>query len=110
MTKPNCTPGPWQINSYGGIGAGKWGTTPMIIAGNGWAHDWTPDERRRHYADRSLIIAARDLYEALEVLLADFEELARNSSPAVASVLDGLTTIRNARAALAKARGEDQTP
>ena len=31
------TPGPWKENKYCGVGAGKFGTDPVIIDASGWA-------------------------------------------------------------------------
>ncbi len=49
------TPGPWRVNKYGGIGAGEFGTDPVIINSDGW-DDGTE-------ADIRLIAAAPDLLD-----------------------------------------------
>lgn len=105
------TPGPWKMNKYGGIGSGEFGTDRLIIDAQGWAHDWTPAERDRHYADASLIIAAPALLDALEWYRERAESLAsdkaKNPDYAVAVVTElSLDAGIRARAAIAKATGE----
>jgi len=58
-----ATEGPWFINKYGGLGAGKHGIGQLIV--QDWAHDWSDAERKRHGADVTFIAHARTDVPAL---------------------------------------------
>jgi hypothetical protein len=94
------TPGPWRI-------AGTMTKYIEASLGNGWVQEVAsvgPTDHdngygQQHEANARLIAAAPDLLEALEDCLRVVEFLASDSCP---------TTIQNAKAALAKAAGEQQ--
>jgi hypothetical protein len=104
MTKPAWTPGPWRVNKYGSIGAGKYGTEPVV------AHiePFYGEDHRfgDHTANAALIAAAPDLYQAL-AFYASEENWRTRGHPQIDA---DDTPIRHdrghvARAALAKAEG-----
>jgi len=64
------------------------------------------DEEGLADADRDLIAAAPDLYEALEIILADYWELSESVDNEAQMYAE--TVIDQSRAALAKARGKPQ--
>ena len=93
---------------------GNWSIENRMTAGEGWAvasdHDFPGKPRtthRRYMAqiigsveDAHLVAASKELYEALEKILARFGSYERDCD------CEDCTPIRVARAALAKARGE----
>ena len=104
MSEVKFTPGPWRLNKYGGLGSSSYGTALLIVDGGGWAHDWDRRERERHSADTALILAAPDLYAALEHSLFYFDRLANGDLRSEA--LSFADVRGNINDALRKARGE----
>ncbi|WP_064746780.1 hypothetical protein [Lysobacter antibioticus] len=111
MTAPKFTPGPWVVDEYEGAQSAS-GELIMWFGGYGDAGCIVKD------ADRALIAAAPELYEALAPF-AEFERVrnamggntakdgvlwAVNSSAGSAEIT--AEDLRRAIAALAKARGE----
>jgi hypothetical protein len=98
------TPGPWQVNGSHVYGGGSPERASLI------AQVLSPDPR--HLADRSLIAAAPDLYEALRTVL-DYREgrhpyrFTGSDETRASDAFDAWQDVETkVRAALAKARGE----
>lgn len=97
------TPGPWVTFNYGGntgdgefegLGVCQQGKSVAVMMGdpNGYVCDCPPSKYQE--ANARLIAAAPDLLEALEVIAAD------------SRWISGEPTLLQARAAIAKAKGD----
>lgn len=92
-TRTQHTPGEWHVNGGRIEAAGHYTNKPVVVAVVGTINEQTP----RNTANARLIAAAPDLLTALERILkehADGEYIA-------------VEDVAHARAAIAKARGED---
>lgn len=98
MSAPRFTKGPWVYKWFGGpqIGGGRGGATAICTLWGSWR---TGNGSRQERANRDLICAAPELYEA-------GEEAAKELTFLLGSVAGGDIPLRNLLAALAKARGE----
>lgn len=93
MTEPKWTPGPWQLRSEDLRGGRYW---CVILPGCEESTDLHEDDNGE--ANSRLIAAAPELYEALAVMLG---MLNTSENPG-----DVLFACKQARLALAKARGD----
>ena len=91
------TKGPWRVNKYGSVGAGEYGTQPIITTVEPF---YGPDKKYGdHVANARLIAAAPDMLEALTALLMRLDD-----NPELSELI-GRVEIERARAAIAKAEG-----
>ena len=104
MSDTEFTPGPWRLGYGHAVVADstegltiRGSTEPEYYGGNMIAESVAP-------ANCHLISAAPELYEALEIILADYWELSESVDNEAQMYAD--TVISRSRAALAKARGE----
>jgi len=103
-SEPKWTPGPWHHsdgNTYFQK-TGKLMTGDLILGPEMWAGDWIAavwqnENVTIQEANARLIAAAPDLYNALDVLLGEVQD-------------DSLDCVKQAKAALARARGEPPYP
>lgn len=95
MTEKRFTPGPWKTNRHGDVFAGQ-----EFICCSGRAYDRSEADR----ANSHLIAAAPELYEALANCLGHFDTPVARRQVGINS--DIPVWLVEARAALAKARGE----
>lgn len=59
LTTDHVTPGPWMVNKYGSVGAGQYGTLPIVAAMEPLEG---PDRKYGdHHANARLIASAPDL-------------------------------------------------
>lgn len=120
MSEARFTPGPWAIpithkKIEGGIDLRRFddtATAPFVPVGACGCCDspWMAGkDRETCEADAALIAAAPDLYaaleDALEQMIAYWQDIEDEFGPG-GTAQDDTPAIRNARAALAKARGE----
>jgi hypothetical protein len=84
------TPGPWTVSKEGYIGAGEYGTNPVVAKVARFAG---PGDHERFEADRRLIAAAPDLLRAVQCIVDTYGDT------------DDMSIVR-CKAALAKARGK----
>ena len=96
---PWTTPGPWRVNKYGSIGAGEFGTTPIVGSAEGlWGSD--AEKYGDHCANARLMAAAPEMCAELARLRDLCSRLLEGDTcEAVVSDID---------AVLAKARGVRQ--
>ena len=112
INKTKFTPGPWQafIDDTGD----KWTGWPISISsvndidksivrtGGQWPYEWDAAiSQREAVANAHLIAAAPEVYEKLEKLVERVEQIQYDHNTS-----DGDLALDEARAALAKARGE----
>lgn len=106
MTKTMFTPGPWRVSLSDATDVNG-DTSFSPIGGCGccdspWANPPEQERRAERDANARLISAAPELYEALQELL----EVSGDAKPRKRSLLRHTDAKDAARAALAKARGE----
>ena len=98
MKEPEWTPGPWVVEEDHA------GNHTVVSARDEWVvrdMSWGPEEKH----DAHLIAAAPDLYEALDVMLQQWVDLAECGDAGYWDANQDASVIQ-ARMALAKARGE----
>ncbi len=107
MTKAKHTPGPWVIGTSEGRVLSRWDGIGYWEIANATVTDFRGDSGEVYFAggaqeaNARLIAAAPDLLEALEAMVADWGKLASVVKP-----LGEESSLRKARAAIAKAKGE----
>lgn len=104
------TPGPWKVDEDGFV----WGYLPgshmkeprfLIAQVRGWGYmQYMQGGEQIHAANARLIAAAPELYEMLSEVLSSIERVACGGENAVRFRAEW---IEDAKAALAKARGEE---
>lgn len=99
------TPGPWKTKCYTGFI--KVVGPSLKISACLLACDMTPIDRDQHIADAHLIAAAPELLDALEDCVGELEHLVRYGGDCEYGIPD-TEIIAAAKAAIAKAKGEDR--
>ena len=110
MTEPKFTPGPWHSDDYGYIWSGERSDAHLIAEVRGWGWiQYLPNPEQIQDANRDLIAAAPELYEALEsfgLVWGECEECESSDGYAYLVPMDVMDEFREKqKAALAKARG-----
>jgi hypothetical protein len=103
------TPGPWRINKYGSIGAGEFGSSPIVASIESFWGDAYLVEGD-HQANARLIAAAPEMADALEPFSREANSYDPDEDDSHIHIWGDikltLGDLRAARAALRKARGE----
>lgn len=100
------TPGPWQRSNNSIVSRKASCVVVRLPAQTDRVGDEPPEQIERWDADARLIAAAPELFEALELALGSHNRLLLSDPPKDAWVFNGVEA--KARAAIAKAKGEEQ--